>query len=690
MADSPSFTEPPVVARERERTLRLVLPLAVLTCFSGALVIAHGPQAGAVDVFVFEAAGAGLAAIWVALRGRWLSYGVALATTVAVGGLLPVMHIASLFIGPTYDDPQVSLLDAAYAFFPIYLTLLASLLPYRTSLWVGIGAWLVAAAGTTALTTPYWGGDPAREGLAGTLMLVWVGYPVYLALVSGTARRHARLLETYAMQAGAAEQANAAAGSSALKFRSIFNQAAVGMALLDARGRWLSVNQRVCDITGYGAAELLRTDFQTLTHPDDLAADITQADKLLNHEIDAYSMEKRYLRKDGSAVWINLSVSRMDGATRDEDCFVAAIEDISARKAAEENLARLNGELERRVSDRTAALQQSNERWQARNRSLNVINELVGFLLSSRDEAEACRIAGAFVPRILAGTSGLLWLAADDGAFTPAARWGTPSAPASVTRTGCWAVRRSAAHVAHAGQPGLRCAHHDAAHSCACEPLIVDGRILGVLSVEWPAGATGAVESDAVLVSTVAEQLALALSNIRLRAELQAMAVRDPLTGLHNRRHLADHLPRAIATARRAGTMVSVLLADVDHFKQFNDRFGHEAGDRVLRAVGSAMGRSLRAGDLAFRHGGEEFVTVLADCGPDDAMRWAERLRAAIADASALADPEGRMPPITCSVGVASFPADGATMDQLLAAADRALYAAKGAGRNCVRILKAA
>jgi diguanylate cyclase (GGDEF)-like protein len=220
--------------------------------------------------------------------------------------------------------------------------------------------------------------------------------------------------------------------------------------------------------------------------------------------------------------------------------------------------------------------------------------------------------------------------------------------------------------------------------------MVVDGRIIGVLSLKWAEGAEQALEADAVLVSTVAEQLALALSNIRLRAELQALAVRDPLTGLYNRRQLNEHLPRAIAAARRAGTKVSVLLADVDHFKQFNDRFGHDAGDRVLKAVATAMGRSLRAGDLAFRYGGEEFVAVLADCGPDDALHWAERLRAAIADASAAADPEGRMPRVTCSVGVANFPADGATTDQLLKAADRALYEAKDAGRNCVRLRRAA
>jgi diguanylate cyclase (GGDEF)-like protein/PAS domain S-box-containing protein len=690
---SPRFEEPPAIARDRERTLGVVLPLAVLVCLSGALVIVNGPQADAFDPLMFEAAGLALFVAWIAFRQRWLSYRVALATTIVVGGALPMLHVGSLFAGPTYHDPQVSLLNVTYAFFPVYLTLLASLLTYPASLRAGVWAWLAFAGSTTLFTIPYWHETPLREGLLGTLMLLWVGFPVYLVLVTGTARRYARMLYVYAMQAGAAEQANAEAERSALKFRSIFNQAAVGIALLDARGQWLSVNQRVCEITGYSASELMRTDFQSLTHPADLAADVTLADKVLRHEIDTYSIEKRYLHKDGSIVWVNLSVSRIDGVTPDEDCFVSVIEDVSKRKGAEADLASANDELARLVTERTMALQQSSERWRERNKTVSIVNELIAFLLSARDEAEACRIASSYMPQILGGTAGVLRLTVDGDTFTPAGSWGDVGVAAVIAKPDCWAARRGLSHHARAGQPGLRCAHYhdvDARSPCACEPMIVDGRIIGVLSVKWPEGAEQALEADAVLVSTVAEQLALALSNIRLRAELQALAVRDPLTGLHNRRQLNEHLPRTIAAARRSGTMVSVLLADVDHFKQFNDRFGHDAGDRVLKAVAGAMGRTLRAGDLAFRYGGEEFVAVLSDCGPDDALLWAERLRAAIADASMAADPEGRMPAITCSVGVASFPADGASTDQLLKAADRALYEAKGAGRNCVRLRRAA
>jgi diguanylate cyclase (GGDEF)-like protein/PAS domain S-box-containing protein len=689
----PSHEEPIVIARERERTLRIALPLAVLVYVSAALVILNGPQAPSLDPYAFLAGAAAMMALWIGTRTGRVSSSLAQAALLAVAAALLALHVASLFTGATYQDPQVSLFNVTYAFVPLLLTLFALLLPYPASLWSGLAAWLVFAGGTTVFTMPYWGQTPAREGLLPTLMLVWVGYPATLALLIGMARRHARMLQTYATKVRDVVRANGDAERSGLKFRSIFNQAAVGIALVDARGRWLSVNQRVCDITGYTAAELERTDFQSITHPDDLGADITLADKVMSHEIERYSMEKRYLRKDGSIVWVNLSVARLDGANgAEEDRFVTVIEDISQRKTAEEGLVRLRAELEARVLERTRELQLSSERWQERNKAVSIVNELVAFLLSAHDEAEACRIASTYMPRILGRSAGVLRLA-DGDMLIPAASWGDPGAPAAIAKSECWAARRSVTHQTRAGRSDLRCGHcHDIDAGCptACEPMIVDGRIIGVLTVRWPADAQSAFESDAILVSTVAEQLALALSNIRLRAELHTLAVRDPLTGLHNRRHLTDHLPRAIANARRARTSVSVLLADVDHFKQFNDRFGHDAGDRVLKAVGGAMARSLREGDVAFRYGGEEFVAVLSDCMPEDAMRWAERLRSAIADASAQADPERKMPRITCSVGVASFPADGATASQLLEAADRALYAAKDAGRNCVRILKAA
>ena len=122
-------------------------------------------------------------------------------------GVLLALHIASLFIGTTYHDPQVSLFNVTYAFVPLYLALLASMLPYPASLRSGVAAWLFFATETTLFALPYFGEAPAREGLLPTMMLVWVGYPSMLALVIGMARRHDRMLQTYAAKVRAAKQA---------------------------------------------------------------------------------------------------------------------------------------------------------------------------------------------------------------------------------------------------------------------------------------------------------------------------------------------------------------------------------------------------------------------------------------------------------------------------------------------------
>jgi diguanylate cyclase (GGDEF)-like protein/PAS domain S-box-containing protein len=167
----------------------------------------------------------------------------------------------------------------------------------------------------------------------------------------------------------------------------------------------------------------------------------------------------------------------------------------------------------------------------------------------------------------------------------------------------------------------------------------------------------------------------------RLRAELAEEAVRDPLTGLYNRRHLDRVLAADLASRPRTGQL-AVLVADVDHFKAVNDRFGHAAGDRVLTAVADTLAGAVRDGDTAARLGGEEFVLVLPGAGREQALERAERIRRAVAAGRLVLDGEGVA--VTVSIGVAVCPADGAAAATLLAAADRALYTAKATGRDRV------
>lgn len=173
----------------------------------------------------------------------------------------------------------------------------------------------------------------------------------------------------------------------------------------------------------------------------------------------------------------------------------------------------------------------------------------------------------------------------------------------------------------------------------------------------------------------------MAIANVRMRDELQDQSTRDALTGLFNRRHLAETLRRQLQRAARQNTSVALLSIDVDHFKRFNDNFGHDAGDMVLRAVGEVLDRATDGDEAACRPGGEEFAVVLPNCDVPEALHRAEELRERIQRIS-IRYGEKTLPSVTASIGIALFPTDGTVPQDLMRAADEALYAAKAGGRN--------
>lgn len=199
----------------------------------------------------------------------------------------------------------------------------------------------------------------------------------------------------------------------------------------------------------------------------------------------------------------------------------------------------------------------------------------------------------------------------------------------------------------------------------------------------------GAVQSAGLraeqerLVVTLTSQLALSLANLQLRVSLQLLATHDPLTGLLNRRALDDALLRELRRARRSGRPCGVIMLDIDHFKRVNDTDGHSIGDLILQLIARQLIDHIRAEDIAYRYGGEEFVLLLPEAGPEETARRAEDLRGAV-ERLVIAQTGATVGGVTISLGVAAFPEHGESGPALLAAADTALYAAKRSGRNCV------
>jgi diguanylate cyclase (GGDEF)-like protein len=259
--------------------------------------------------------------------------------------------------------------------------------------------------------------------------------------------------------------------------------------------------------------------------------------------------------------------------------------------------------------------------------------------------------------------------------------WSTDEALSeTVSPAHCWALKRGKPHLNMVGLAALRCEHHAADVVILEIPMMARGEVYGLLLVQTggPFASDRLLEVEA-LATALADAMSLALSNIALREKLRTQALRDPLTGLYNRRYMEDVLERYSNLAERNGSALSAIMVDLDHFKLLNDEHGHALGDAVLREVAAAIAGAIRPSDVACRYGGEELVVLMADCGLDEALIKAELLRARI---ESLSDLHGMR--ITASFGVATTPETSLKGADIIAAADTALYRAKQGGRNRV------
>jgi diguanylate cyclase (GGDEF)-like protein len=353
--------------------------------------------------------------------------------------------------------------------------------------------------------------------------------------------------------------------------------------------------------------------------------------------------------------------------------------------------------LVRQVRERRAtlqALQRSGEQLNAglaamerHNAEILLVGQMVRALESPMTLKECFDTLSIYCARLLPETSGLLYLFRNSRDLLELeSRWGRPAAALeTIGPNDCWGLRRGSVHKT-LGEQDLVCRHYlDAGElpvGSLCVPLIAQGEVLGLACIQPPEGQLLAPRTE-TLAGTLCEQIALTLSNIRLREALRQQSIIDPLTGLFNRRYMDETLRREISRAHRKNLPLAVIVLDIDHFKKINDLHGHDAGDTVLRAFALHLRREVREGDVACRLGGEEFVLILAECGAETAVARMQALADAIrrAEVSHGGRPLGG---VTASFGVAAFPQHGHDADGLLQTADRAMYLAKNSGRDRV------
>jgi diguanylate cyclase (GGDEF)-like protein len=300
---------------------------------------------------------------------------------------------------------------------------------------------------------------------------------------------------------------------------------------------------------------------------------------------------------------------------------------------------------------------------------------------------EACKVLARVAPRLLPETTGTLSVFnASRNAVIPVASWGGHAIGEGFDPDDCWSLRKGRVHLFHPPRHGIACRHIEPeldSNAQVCIPMTAQGDPIGVLHLDFGDLGLTEVNRTLELATTAAERFALALANLRLRDSLRDRSIRDPLTGLFNRRYLEETLDREFGRAERSDESLSTLVIDVDHFKRFNDQNGHEAGDAVLAHMGRLLSTYFRTSDIPCRYGGEEFVVVMPDAALVDAVHRAETLREMVA-AQAVEYRGTLLGPVTLSIGVACFPIHGVRPDEILRSADAALYAAKKAGRNCV------
>ena len=444
------------------------------------------------------------------------------------------------------------------------------------------------------------------------------------------------------------------------RFELAFNDGQIGMALVALDGAWLRVNPTLCRIVGYSEDALLRGAVQDITHPEDLDKDLDHMAEMIRGERVRYEMEKRYVRGDGALAWVRLSVSMATDAAGAPAYFISQVQDITEHRRQERRLrdsAREHAALHR-VSEAVA----------------HDIGEEALWALVAREAAGLFAVETAIVVRFV-GRHGVV-VGAHGHHFGLGTRLPTtgPGALAQVART------HAGARIDAYEELGVGSRLRDQALkmglvASVAAPVMVEAEPWGALLVSTAEHA-GFAGDAAGRLARFAELVALGIANAQARSELLSRAMTDALTGLANHREFHERLAARWPAPSATGRHLSLVLMDLDHFKQVNDIHGHQAGDLVLRETAERLRAVAREGEIIGRVGGEEFAWILPGATAIQAHAAAERAREAVRDTPFA---EHRAPDRLVR---RVRPRRRRGPSELFRLADSALYAAKSQGRD--------
>jgi diguanylate cyclase (GGDEF)-like protein/PAS domain S-box-containing protein len=459
-------------------------------------------------------------------------------------------------------------------------------------------------------------------------------------------------------------------------FQIVAEDAPVMLWLTNAEGKVVFTNSKWKKFVGAtaeghlgGAAWLLAL------HPDDRENCLRIFNEaFVSHQ--SFEMEYRLRRFDGQYRYILDTGDPYINKEGRFSGFIGSSSDITERKNYENQLRLSQMELTQH------------------NREMALINELNSYLQVCRSLKETHAIVHYYAKRIFTEQTGALYLFDDSHNMVESvATWGDKTFFSSsvISPDDCWALRQGRLHVVEEPENAIRCNHiaEHAPQGYVCAPAIAQGEMIGFLCVTLRDSsddkhlAWTSVESRTRLISLAADNLAMALVSLKLREALRNRSVRDPMTLLFNRRYMDETLIRELANCQRSNKPLGLIMIDIDHFKNYNDTYGHDVGDYVLTEIAEIIRAKLREGDIACRYGGEELVMIMLGATKEITTTRAEIVRAAIEEHEFLY--KGKtLASVTASLGVAAYPEEGVSATTLLKAADTALYLAKESGRNKV------
>jgi len=473
-------------------------------------------------------------------------------------------------------------------------------------------------------------------------------------------------------------------------------------------GNFDFLNEEFFTFTGMKRKPIIDQSYARAIHPDDIPVRKSAWERAVENET-TYAVEYRFRRADGAYRWFLAK----GNPVRDEQGHVIKwvgtctdIDDqMSHQQVLEEQvkqhtaaLLEANSRLESEMSERALAQQELNQQNERMLRELTLrsnrattLAKMAELLQSCADLKDVFAVVSGMAQRIFPDFAGavLLFNSSRD-VLEVAASWADCQLVGSVFGPlDCWALRTGHLHLVTTGDHTAECRHAGLIpNAYFCLPLLSQGEAIGILHFQCNANAE-LPESTLVVASTFADQVGLSVSNLRLREALRSQSIRDPLTGLFNRRYLEETLEREIRRAVRSEQSLGVIMLDLDHFKNFNDTYGHDAGDTVLREAATFFTKSVRVEDIVCRFGGEEFVIILPMADLKATQARGERIRSKLRELVVMHQGQS-VGQVTVSVGVAALPGHGTSPRGLIDSADAALYRAKREGRDRVVVAEAA